>query len=203
MHGRSFSNGTLAVASILLLCGLGALGAPLIKNFFWPMVAFECPASGTVFTFNVSAPKTERLDKIKMRMTGREGFVCRVHADASGDYGWIGGLAPDNDDWHKANRCPAYQIWPMRVGNRGEYYYEWPDGRWASGEYEVVEYGWLRVPAGLFHVFKVVQTTATRRGETITTHWWSPQLKWIVKQESNDPMVGDWELAGIAEPPAN
>lgn len=157
-----------------------------IPSLLAPVVEFGCPDPGTVFTYDVPAWNTNRPNR--MVAIERDELDCRIKSDAQGIYDWHGGLGPHLCDEDVAQKQLLANIWPLRIGHSdrvSKYGQPW---QYSEIEYEVVAYGLAVVPAGLYRAFKIRKTYFWQgRLNYTTTLWWSPALKWTIRQWPEEP----------------
>ncbi|THD49380.1 MAG: hypothetical protein E8A46_20325 [Bradyrhizobium sp.] len=175
-----------------------------IPAAFTPTTKFGCPDTGTVFTYNVPAWNTLRPNR--MIAIEEDRFNCRIRSDAQGIYDWFGGLGPHLGDADAAEKNLIANLWPLSVGHTARIAKNDPSSRFVDEiDYTVVAYGLAHVPAGLFWIYKIKKDYYR---ENIlyhtTTLWWSPTLKWTVRQWPEEPgkisQVGgyNWELLSLS-----
>ena len=199
------------VSLSLISAGLTAMGIGFIDRsaFFLPIPAafapetkFGCPDVGSVFTYNVPAWNTNRPNR--MVAIEQDQFNCRIRSDAQGTYDWFGGLGPHFENANAIEKKLIADLWPLRSGSIVKASkYDLPS-EYSEIEY-VVAYGLARVPAGVFWAYKIRKNYYWQnRLYYITTLWWSPSLKWTIRQWPEEPgkpsQVGgfNWELLSVS-----
>src|ERR1700737_889590 len=110
-----------ALVSLFLICaGLPGMVAGFtsqsaffipIPAAFAPIAKFGCPDPGTVFTYDVRAWNTNRLNR--MIAIEQDQFNCRIRSAAPGTYDWFGGLGPHLEDADVAEKKLIADLWPL------------------------------------------------------------------------------------------
>ena len=169
-----------------------------------PTTNFGCPEAGTVFTYNVPAWNTGRPNR--MIAIEEDQFNCRIKSDAQGVYDWFGGVGPHLREADATEKNLITNMWPIRVGYAGRIAKSDPSAKFLDEvSYSVAGYGMARVPAGLFWVYKIKKEYFRQNSlYHTTTLWWSPELKWTIRQWPEErgkiSQVGgyNWELLSIS-----
>jgi hypothetical protein len=192
------------VALLLLRAFSGDTFFIPVPSPFAPTAEFGCPEPGTIFTYDVPAWNTSLPNK--MLVIEETKFSCRIRSDAQGVYDWFGGLRPHLEDGNVKERKLVIQLWPLRVGRSAEWTNNNQKEEWDSIRFIVKDYRLSRVPAGLFWAYKIEKTYSRGYRDYLTTLWWSPGLKWTIRQwpeEAGTPsIVGgyNWDLLDIKRP---
>ncbi|MGJ4941828.1 hypothetical protein ACQR1W_14730 [Bradyrhizobium sp. HKCCYLS1011] len=182
-----------ALALFLICLGVALAGSTSQDAFFVPfpsslapVAEFGCPDPGTVFTYDVPAWNTNRPNR--MVAIERDQLNCRIRSDAQGVYDWYGGVGPHLRDEDLAQKQLIANIWPLRTGyseSVSKYGSPW---EYSEIKYEVVEFGLAVVPAGMYWAFNIRKTYYWQgRLAYTTTLWWSPALKWTIRQWPEEP----------------
>lgn len=152
-----------------------------VPSTFAPVTQFDCPAPGTVFTFDVPAWNTNRPNR--MTAIEQDHLNCRIRSDAQGVYEWFGGLGPHLGDEDLIEKKLIADLWPLRVGNTSKASDYHLPSRFSEVKYSVVSYGLAVVPAGKFWAYKIRKDYHWQDKLVYrTTLWWSPVLRWTILQ---------------------
>jgi len=172
----------LIVATVVASAVLSVAGAAQAQT-----AAFECPATGTAFTYRTSGPESVVV------ATGREGNVCLSSSKSAGrtatvrvHWGLIGSVDPAGESFVQG--IDLKSLWPLKIGNRTTQTVSATghDGKAYSSTVTmtVAAFEKVTVPAGTFDAFRVEETKA---GEaTPRIHWWAPSLGISVKETFPD-----------------
>lgn len=115
-----------------------------VPSTFAPVTQFDCPAPGTVFTFDVPAWNTNRPNR--MTAIEQDHLNCRIRSDAQGVYEWFGGLGPHLGDEDLIEKKLIADLWPLRVGNTSKASDYHLPSRFSEVKYSVVSYGLAGLP---------------------------------------------------------
>ena len=172
----------LIVATAVASAVLSLAGAAQAQT-----AAFECPATGTAFTYRTSGPESVVV------ATGQEGNVCLSSSTSAGrtatvrvHWGFIGSVDPAGESFVQG--IDLKSLWPLKIGNRTTQTVSATghDGKAYSSTVTmtVAAFEKVTVPAGTFDAFRVEETKA---GEaTPRIHWWAPSLGISVKETFPD-----------------
>ncbi len=149
--------------------------------------SFQCPASGTEFTYKGGA-----FEKVNAA-AGQDGTTCLYNSLSNGKAealrvhgGLVGSVDAQGESFAKGLDLKA--LWPLKVGNKitNTVTVIGRDGKsyTSTVTMTVAAYEKITVPAGTFDAFRVEETKADSNSRNI--HWWSPAISASIKESFPD-----------------
>lgn len=97
----------------------------------------------------------------------------------------------------------AYRrLWPLKVGNKTSFARTRANGSISTINIAVDKTETITVPAGTFDTYVLTGTIRNRGWNASFTHWWAPELGWLVKREQaeSDADTGSMVLISFIPP---
>ncbi len=167
---------------------------------------FACPPAGTRFLLNI-----DNMDgrQVTQTILGQRGIECRLHSNAWGTYGLIGGMLVN--DAGRLTAETVARLWPLEIGRSLTTVEPYRYGKgMLRVVYAVSGVGWYQVGPRKVLGYQIdVAENIEATGQRYVLHFvWSPELHWNIRQRTE--WVGgrypvnngaDWDLIGVIPPP--
>lgn len=197
---RPWAGRGLGAVALLAASIVGAAAEVALPSDPPPSAPFGCPEPGTVFTLSIMAANTGRENRHVA--LGDEADACWIRSDAQGPYRWVWGISPDYGKLDPRLKAMAGALWPLAVGKRSV-----DAGEGWSVVYEVAAFEPLVTLAATYDTFQIVKTHTGPDGTTVTRLWWSPDLRWTLRQYSEKSAgpkpaapFSNWTVIHVARP---
>jgi hypothetical protein len=167
---------------------------------------FACPPVGTRFLLDIDNMDGRR---VIQTVLGQRGIECRLHSNAWGTYGLIGGMIVNEAG--KLTAQTVARLWPLQVGRSIATEEPLRSGKgMIRNIYTVSGVGWYQVGERRVLGYQIdMANDVEATGQRYILHFvWSPELRWTIRQRTEwvsghypEHNGADWDLLA-AIPPA-
>lgn len=140
---------------------------------------FACPPIGTRFLLDI-----DNMDgrQVTQTVLGQRGIECRLHSNAWGTYGLIGGMIVNEAG--KLTAQTVARLWPLQVGRTITAEEPLRTGKGLIREiYTVSGVGWYQIGARRVLGYQIdMANDVEATGQRYILHFvWSPELRWNIR----------------------